>query len=475
MVSLSGEQKRREIKGRISGISAYVSGKSVLYPKYSFISIHLKKNIFRALVAIIDGALFVANSVVWFFLGIFKKIQKLIGRPLMKTLVTIYRIWRWIKKRIIIGVHEAEAGVRRKFLTLPTFIILITVLTVVTNIQGKAQAHENDNSRLLDKLFSNTEDLTVVEARPTITAPKTNTKQMAALESPIPSLENKPSKPSTEQQKPSSLTLTETTGALATRQLTGAPIVQRSSIVTYTVKPGDTISTIAEKYGINTNTVMWANKLSKYSIIKPGENLKILPKNGVLHTVKSAETLSQIANTYKVKVSDIVKANNMVSANQLKVGQQLIIEGGTPPKPKPSTRLASINKIFTATPVKASGDKTWIWPLPASRRITQYYHYGHRAIDVAGRPWNDLVASRGGRVEHSGWSNGYGYNVVINHGNNIKTRYAHMSKLFVKVGDQIKQGEAIGKVGSTGRSTGPHVHFEIMINGKKVNPLSYVE
>ena len=372
------------------------------------------------------------------------------------------------------GVSEPGIGKQKKPVTIPAFVVTITVLTIATNLQSSAHAQEYTEPGLLNKLFvSDSEELTVIEAPDSIAYPQPATQIMAALDSPDPTIYDK----NTNDFEVAPMTA-GSIGALTITPLTNDTDPKRLEITTYTVQPGDTISTIAEKYGITTNTVMWANKLSSYSIIKPGETIKILPKNGVMHTVQKNETLIEIANKYKVKVEDIVKTNNMVSANQLRVGQQLIIENGVPPKPKVrhTTRLASINKIFTPKNTeKVTGDKTWLWPLPASRRITQYYHVKHKAIDVGGRPWNDLVASREGRVEYSGWSRGYGYNIVINHGNNIKTRYAHMSKLFVNVGDQVSQGETIGKVGSTGWSTGPHVHFEIMINGKKMNPLSYVQ
>ncbi len=248
----------------------------------------------------------------------------------------------------------------------------------------------------------------------------------------------------------------------------------RKIIEKYTVKPGDTISSIAAKFGLKTQTVLWANDLSKYSIIKPGDTLRIPKTDGVIYKVKKGETLSSIAKKYKADVDKIKTVNNLVSANQINIGQEIVIPGAKPIVPK-AVRSASIRRIFTPKQSNKPSPKGFIWPTP-SRRITQYYSWRHKALDIAGPPSITLVASKEGVVEYAGWSRGYGLNVVINHGNGVMTRYAHMRKIWVKKGQRVKQGEGLGKKGSTGWSTGPHVHFEIMINSRrnKVNPLSYL-
>ena len=114
------------------------------------------------------------------------------------------------------------------------------------------------------------------------------------------------------------------------------------------------------------------------------------------------------------------------------------------------------------------------WPT-VGHRITQYYSWRHTGLDIANKTGTPLYASEGGTVDYSGWSNGYGYNVLINHGGGKKTRYAHASKLYVKKGDVVSKGEAIAAMGSTGWSTGPHIHFEVIINGVKKNPLNYIK
>ena len=108
-------------------------------------------------------------------------------------------------------------------------------------------------------------------------------------------------------------------------------------------------------------------------------------------------------------------------------------------------------------------------------RITQYYSWRHHAIDIANKTGTPIYAADAGVIEVAGWGAGYGNQIVINHGGGVKSRYAHMSKFYVKNGQKVSKGEAIGGIGSTGRSTGPHVHFEYIINGVKYNPLNYLK
>ena len=113
------------------------------------------------------------------------------------------------------------------------------------------------------------------------------------------------------------------------------------------------------------------------------------------------------------------------------------------------------------------------WPTVGAR-ITQYFSWRHVGVDIANKTGTPLYAADAGVVEFAGWATGYGNSIVINHGGGKKTRYGHASKLFVKVGDEVEKGENIAAMGSTGWSTGPHLHFEVMINGAKYNPLNYI-
>lgn len=282
------------------------------------------------------------------------------------------------------------------------------------------------------------------------------------------------------------------------------PRAPRTGIENYTVQAGDTISTIAQRFGVDIGTVIWANGLTTRSVIRPGTTLKILPVSGVLHTVKKGDTLSKIALTYDGEVDKIIESNRLASAEALRLGEELIIPGGTPPASAPVASRSTvatrpdvpINRIAgkaldiyqeitgksddreAPADIEEDDDKPktkLLWPVPG-RVITQYFGWRHTGLDIDGDYKDAIYASEDGTVEVSGWnSGGYGLQVVISHGNGMKTRYAHASKLFVKPGESVKRGQVIAMVGTTGRSTGTHIHYEVIINGKVVNPLAYTK
>ena len=155
-------------------------------------------------------------------------------------------------------------------------------------------------------------------------------------------------------------------------------------------------------------------------------------------------------------------------------GKKIASATVTKPKTTSSYRLSSIVKdLVKPSAAKPAGNKMQ-WPT-VGYRITQYYSWRHTGLDIGNKVGTPLYAADSGVVEKAGWnSGGYGNMVLINHGGGIKTRYAHASKLYVKVGDHVSKGEAVAAMGSTGRSTGPHIHFEVIINGRLLNPLNYI-
>lgn len=258
------------------------------------------------------------------------------------------------------------------------------------------------------------------------------------------------------------------------------PVAQkRTEIETYTIEKGDTISTIAQNFGISVNTILWENDLNAYSVIRPGDKLEILPFNGVRHKIASGENLGYIASKYDVEIEKIAQENNISTNSTLSLGQVLIIPGGE----KETYIAPKINKVGTyevfKTIVKApnanpvAGNKMQ-WPT-VGHRITQYYNWGHHGLDIANKTGTPLYAADAGTVEVAGWGTGYGNQVLIDHGGGKKTRYGHASKLFVKVGEKVTKGQTVAAMGSTGWSTGPHIHFEVIINGTTYNPLNYIK
>ncbi len=265
---------------------------------------------------------------------------------------------------------------------------------------------------------------------------------------------------------------------------TGEAPVSASEPKTYTIENGDTISGIAQKFGISVNTVLWANGMTARSLLKVGRTLTILPVSGVLHTVKKGETLGGIAKRYGADLDEVLAANRIASAGQIRIGQNLIVPGGQPPAPvirqvapTPPSTLGNVRDVFLPPPTGVVGQGAeagrLAWPTD-QHLINQYFHNGHPGIDINGNLSNHTYAADDGIVTYAGWnSGGYGNMILIDHGNGMITRYGHHSKLYVKVGDQVTKGQVIGQIGSTGHSTGPHLHFELYVNGKRANPLSY--
>ncbi len=414
--------------------------------------------------------MFVVKTLGLFFLLPLTFIYNLLKDVFVRFIISLYRGWRTVKKYLLSRHQAKQLGLEHQFLSIPTFIIVLSIAVLGFNIHSRQQGHDFNSQSLLDRIFNEVEEFTVIEsvlAQGDIESP---TELLAALESTItPASENSTTTISKENLQP----MADANGALVRPNITSTASAGRQQIIDYVVQPGDTISNIAEAHGITTATLLWANNLSDHSIIRPDEKIKILPASGVMHIIASGDTLSSIAKKYDVDIEKIVEANELVSEHQLQIKQGLMIPGGKPPTVKArTTQLANFGQIFSSSPAVPS-QSGFIWPTP-SRRITQYYWLRHKAIDVGGSSNNTIVASKAGRVEYAGWSTGYGYNIILNHGNGVKTRYAHLRQLWVKTGAQVGQGGGLGKKGTTGRSTGIHLHFEIIINGIARNPLSYL-
>lgn len=254
---------------------------------------------------------------------------------------------------------------------------------------------------------------------------------------------------------------------------------ERADVVQYTIQPGDTVSTIAENFGLTTRTVLWANGLSDQDYIRPGQTIKIPPQSGYLYTVKSGDTLGAIARKYQGNEEDILAANHLAAAEAIQIGDQIIIPNGVPPAPPAPP--ASSNRSFIgrflasdeAPPSAPPGGGRWRWPT-SGRKINQYYRgRWHTGLDVEGDYSSPIYAAGAGTVTFAAFDrSGYGLHVIIDHGNGYRTLYGHASKVFVHVGQHVTRGQTIAMVGSTGRSTGTHLHFEIRTGGGFINPLS---
>lgn len=235
----------------------------------------------------------------------------------------------------------------------------------------------------------------------------------------------------------------------------------------YKVAEGDTVSGIAEKFGISADTVMSANDLSDPNNLQIGDELDILPVSGVLHTVADGDNINDLALLYGVTAESIAEFNGLVDPNMLRLGDKLIVPDG-------KIQMARASSVSRGGRPSAAATGSFRWPTGGT--ITQYFgENGHSGLDIANQQGTVIGAADGGVVVTAlklGY--GYGWHLVIDHGNGYRTLYSHLSAFHVDYGERVAKGESIGLMGSTGLSTGPHLHFEVFQNGVRVNPLKFL-
>ena len=277
---------------------------------------------------------------------------------------------------------------------------------------------------------------------------------------------------------------------------TNIPSRARTEVITYTVKKGDTLFEIADKFNLKPESILFGNYdvlEDNPHILSPGMVLNILPVDGAYYRWKDGDSLEAVANYYRVSPEDIIAySGNQLDLtalneknNGIKPDSMLIIPGGTRPikdwGPPAITRdnpasarfygPGSCGTVYSG----AIGTGSFIWPT-GSHWISGYdYTAIHHAIDIGGSTGDAIYAADSGVVVYAGWSNyGYGNLIVIDHGNGYQTAYAHLSTVAVGCGQSVFQGSYIGAMGSTGNSTGSHLHFEIVFNGAKLNPHNFL-
>ncbi|HSX39708.1 MAG TPA: M23 family metallopeptidase [Candidatus Saccharimonadales bacterium] len=250
---------------------------------------------------------------------------------------------------------------------------------------------------------------------------------------------------------------------------------KRDVAITYTVLGGDTLSGIGSKFRISTDALKYVNNLSDTDYLKPGQQITIPPVAGLIHKVSSGDTLQSIATKYDVPAQAIADFNYILDTSKIAVGTELVIPGAKVPAP---VIIPVVAAQYAISPVvDTSPSNGWCgWPTTV-RIITQYFSWYHNGVDIA-TPAGYLppiFACAGGTVIRAGWDPwGLGLHVRIQHPNGYVTIYGHMSRLLVQYGEKVGKGEQIGVMGSTGHSTGPHVHFMVEYKGVPQNPLDYI-
>jgi murein DD-endopeptidase MepM/ murein hydrolase activator NlpD len=248
---------------------------------------------------------------------------------------------------------------------------------------------------------------------------------------------------------------------------------------------------VANRFGVSTYTVIWANDIANNDLVTPGDVLKIPPVSGVLYTVQADDSLPALADKFGVDLNTVLNfpLNKIDNPDELIAGQVLIFPGGVKPAPVRATDLTpalgasasaatglSIGSGGPASPPSGAVIRPGKFGWPSGGYISQGYWAGHQAIDIAAPFGSPLYAVESGTVVAAayGWNGGYGTVVDIDHGGGYVSRYAHLSDMYVTKGQTVARGAVIGKIGLTGITTGPHVHFEILLNGVRQNPTFFL-
>jgi murein DD-endopeptidase MepM/ murein hydrolase activator NlpD len=237
--------------------------------------------------------------------------------------------------------------------------------------------------------------------------------------------------------------------------------------IEYVVRPGDTISEIAHRHDLETGTILSMNPINDVRRLLPGTRLSIPDRDGLFHGVQPGESLESIARAYKLPLYSILDANNL-DTDVLQVGDTLFIPGARMPD---NQYLLAIGELLT-------------WPVRNYRftsgygmrsdPITRVWRM-HTGIDLANAIGTPVLAAGPGRVVHRESSNvGYGNVLILDHGNGVRTLYAHLESFAVAVGQWVNRGQLIARMGNTGRSTGPHLHFSVSRHGRWEDPMRHL-
>lgn len=271
----------------------------------------------------------------------------------------------------------------------------------------------------------------------------------------------------------------------------------RDKITTYTVSEGETYWTIAYKFELDIDSLLWANDIKNIDNMEIGKELVILPSTGLLHIAKEGDTIESLATKYKATADIIKQKNPQLASGVVVAGDKVFIPGAKKDIPKPVTPVTTPTGVSAPSqqvPKYGSGSQTYTgpalvgsgsfaWPVNSSGRfISQYFgwvtkYYKHTGVDLDWRNGLDIIAADRGTVVavSYGWGGGYGNHIIVDHGNGYQTLYAHLSSIKVTPGQSVDRGQSIGVMGTTGISTGVHLHFEVRQGGVAIDPLGFIK
>jgi len=245
----------------------------------------------------------------------------------------------------------------------------------------------------------------------------------------------------------------------------------------YVVETGDSLWSIASAKNLEVDTLIGSNVFRNSSLLRPGMVLRVPNQDGIFYTFVSGDNIDAVARRFRVAVDRVRQANPGVDLSALTTGSEVFLPGARPAisEPRPTGRR---QPGPGQTTVVNRGNQQYRWPLMG--RISSTFGWRrhpitrrndfHTGIDIRASRGAPIHAARDGRVTFAGWMGAYGKTVVIDHGGGHSTLYAHASAILVRQGERVTTGQTIARVGSTGRSTGPHLHFEIRVNNRAVDP-----
>jgi murein DD-endopeptidase MepM/ murein hydrolase activator NlpD len=445
-----------------------------------YISQLFKKIGIKLAASSLRGLVVLKNGLVWFYLRLLQNSLRKFGGFLIDwLLLPSYKGYLFCKRQLQ-KIYHPTGNIFWDILThrytIHGIIILLGLLIVTNNIQARVAGFRDENygrGTILYALVGDEELNLIEETATSITSQPSTYLGYQSNTNPISSsLE--------EGEKAETSPLTQGGAALVKPEISAMAEGETRGLFaeeTYIVQEGDTVASIADRFGVSIYTILWENNLTERSYIRPGDKLVILPATGVKHKVKRGETLAGISKQYGVDQEQIIAYNDLMDEEGIQIGQELFIPGGKKiPMATPANRSTIRSYVGSPPPSAVASTAKLQWPT-SGRRITQYYRWRHSGLDIDGDYSSPIYAAEAGMVvkaKASGYNGGYGKMVIIDHGNGLQTLYGHLNQLFVSLGDSVSRGQTIGMMGTTGRSTGTHLHFEVRVNGARLNPLSYI-